>query len=161
MKLIKDLGMRFPTATSKRKSRYGLYECPLCNRQSEVVISNAKRASSCYSCSQAKKKTIHGNSKERLWRIWYVMNDRCSNPNNSVYKYYGAKGVSVCKEWADSYGEFKQWSLANGYKEGMEIDKDKLCKEFGLEVKIYSPKTCIWMSKTDNLKLQNGRKKYG
>ncbi len=61
--------MRFPKDDSKRKARYGIYRCPLCLRQSEVQTGNAKRANGCNSCGQAKKKTTHGQSGLRLWRI--------------------------------------------------------------------------------------------
>ena len=36
-KLIKELGMRFPTELSKRRSRYGLYECPYCSKHWEPI----------------------------------------------------------------------------------------------------------------------------
>lgn len=37
-KLIKDLGMQFPTESSKRKYRYGLYECQYCKKEWEAKI---------------------------------------------------------------------------------------------------------------------------
>ena len=34
------------------------------------------------------------------------MKDRCYNPNNSHFKYYGGKGITVCNEWKDNFKLF-------------------------------------------------------
>lgn len=31
---------------------------------------------------------------------------RCTNPNQSTYRYYGARGISVCPAWAASFKQF-------------------------------------------------------
>lgn len=154
MKLIKDLGMRFPNENSKRKARYGIYECPICNKHSEVQTNNAKRANGCNSCGQAKKKTTHGQSGLRLWRIWSAMNSRCYNKNNTSYRWYGEKGVTVCDEWKNDFFAFKKWSLDNGYSEWLELDKDTICNNNNIHPKIYSPDTCIWIPKVDNIRIK-------
>ncbi len=33
------------------------------------------------------------------YATWYGMIDRCINPSNISYKYYGGRGISVCEEW--------------------------------------------------------------
>lgn len=45
------------------------------------------------------------------------MRKRCNNPNDRVYKYYGACGVKVCDEWDKDFAKFKQWAIANRYDE--------------------------------------------
>jgi hypothetical protein len=30
---------------------------------------------------------------------WYGMVDRCINPKNRAYKYYGSRGITVCERW--------------------------------------------------------------
>ena len=32
-KLIKDLGTQYPTLKSKKKARYGIFQCPYCNKE--------------------------------------------------------------------------------------------------------------------------------
>lgn len=56
MKLIKDLGMKFPTETSKKKKRYGLYECERCKEHIEVVTADVVRRDQkrCKPCSRFK-----------------------------------------------------------------------------------------------------------
>lgn len=43
----------------------------------------------------------HGHSKNQTpeYLIWEGMRARCSNPNHKSHKYYGAKGIRVCKRW--------------------------------------------------------------
>lgn len=67
-------------------------------------------------------KTIHGMSRTRVYHIWNSMKQRCTNPNAKSYKYYGAKGVSVCSEWEDFAG-FCEWAFANGYEDHLTIDR--------------------------------------
>lgn len=43
MKLIKDLGMQYPKPESKRKYRYGLYECPDCSQPTKAQTTSVNR----------------------------------------------------------------------------------------------------------------------
>lgn len=64
-----------------------------------------------------KDPTTHGKSKSRLYEVWSSMKSRCYNPTNARYEHYGAKGISVCDEWRDSFQSFYDWAIANGYNE--------------------------------------------
>lgn len=37
---------------------------------------------------------------------WGNMVQRCTNPKNPMYKYYGARGISVCERWRTSFEAF-------------------------------------------------------
>jgi len=55
-------------------------------------------------------KTTHGCASTKTvrppeYKVWKGMKDRCSNPNSSGYKRYGARGVRVSKDWED-FGKF-------------------------------------------------------
>lgn len=50
------------------------------------------------------------------------MKARCRNPNHKWYRCYGGKGVEVCKEWMN-FEAFYEWSINNGYAEGLTIDR--------------------------------------
>lgn len=52
---------------------------------------------------------------ERLYSVWKGMKSRCYNKNNDAYKYYGARGITVCDEWKLDYGAFRDWAKRNGY----------------------------------------------
>jgi len=159
MELIKDLGMSYPKISSKQKVRFGLYKCPICNEVFKTRVATVKNGTStkCRSCQVIIKNTSHGDTKTRLYNTWARMKYRCNNKNNSAYKWYGAKGTSVCKEWDDSFENFKKWALENGYKEDLVLDKDILCGKHGIFPKIYSPDTCLWITVSENSKERNGR----
>lgn len=53
----------------------------------------------------------HGHRKingkpSPTYNTWYGMKQRCSNPKNKCYKYYGARGISVCSRWLNSFENF-------------------------------------------------------
>ena len=90
--------------------------------------------------------------------------DRCYNENSQGYSTYGAIGVCVAEEWIEDPEEFVDWCLSNGYKSGLDLDKDKLCSIANIEPKIYSPKTCMFIDRTENARFRvriPGRKGIG
>lgn len=78
--------------------------------------------------------------KERLYRIWYGMNQRCQDKTR---KGYGADGVTVCDEWKE-YPAFRKWAFSHGFDEkatGYECSIDRI-NPFGN----YEPSNCRWVS---------------
>ena len=43
----------------------------------------------------------HGLGGTPTYRTWYSMIERCSNPDNASWPFYGAMGVTVCERWLD------------------------------------------------------------
>lgn len=50
----------------------------------------------------------HGMWGSRLHKIWLRMNQRCHNPKCGDFKFYGAKGVSVCDHWRQAFLAFRE-----------------------------------------------------
>lgn len=48
----------------------------------------------------------HGHSKTPTYRSWSSMLARCYNQRNTEYKRYGARGISVCASWRNSFLDF-------------------------------------------------------
>ncbi len=164
MKLIKDLGTR-PIGKNKHMTRYGLFACPICDKQKEIQLrKETLDCPMCRSCSTSKQLTKHGECKRDLktrhplYGVWSDMKQRCYNPKHKMYVSYGKKGVTICKEWIDNPEVFIAWGKENGYEVGLQIDKDKKCIDGDIYPRLYSPETCQFVSFSENLKLRHYKK---
>lgn len=87
--------------------------------------------------------TDNKTSTERLYHVWVSMKQRCYNPNNNRYANYGAKGVTVCKEWLHDYLAFRDWALLAGYDKDAPRGKCTLDRIDPLGN--YEPSNCRWV----------------
>lgn len=83
---------------------------------------------------QGFKYGIRGN---RIYRIYWGMRTRCYNTTDHNYKRYGGRGIKICDEWLNSFEAFRDWSLANGYRDDLSIDRINNDGD-------YEPSNCRW-----------------
>jgi hypothetical protein len=81
----------------------------------------------------------HGLRKSKLYITWANMKQRCYNPNDSHYKWYGGRGVTICDEWKNDFKAFYDWAIANGYRDSLTIDRVDSTKN-------YSPDNCRFIT---------------
>lgn len=85
-------------------------------------------------------------SHTRLHNIWLGMRQRCEKPNCSGYCKYGAKGISVCKEW-QNFENFMDWAITQGYDDTLTLDRIDFTGN-------YEPNNCRWATQRQQ---QNNR----
>lgn len=126
-----------------------------CGVISVVAGSDLKsgHTSSCGCLKEEKFKdrfTTHGQTGSRLHTIWNNMRFRCRNPKATEYRHYGGRGISVCKEWAQSFDVFATWAFESGYNDNLTIDRIDNSGN-------YCPSNCKWatMSEQQNNKQTN------
>lgn len=153
-RLIGETYMRYPTEKSRQKYRYGLYECPYCNKEFESMVQQVKNGGAQSCGCLVGKNTTHGLKSNRFYDTWYNMVKRCNNPKNKNYKNYGARGITVCEEWLD-VATFVAWAESTYPNiEGYTLDRIDNGKG-------YSPENCRWADKTtqaSNQRIQKNNK---
>lgn len=140
MKLIRDLGIRDiyqPKVGTTKRYRYALFLCPVCGGEAERKKADGIKQKKC--CGGKSKIAPKGSP---LHNRYISMTQRCSDKNAVSYKYYGGKGITVCKEWMN-FDNFATWCLANGFEVNKQLDRIDGNKG-------YSPDNCRFISCADN-----------
>ena len=81
------------------------------------------------------------------YSTWVHMKDRCTNPNNDKYSYYGGRGITVCPEWQASFITFLRDMGPRPV--GQTLDRADNSGN-------YNPDNCRWASKS--VQMRNKRK---
>lgn len=73
----------------------------------DAILCGETKSCGCYS----KEKLFIRNLKHGLieipeYHVWLGMKQRCFNVKTEQYKNYGARGITVCKRWLDSFDNF-------------------------------------------------------
>ena len=121
-----------------------------CGRRAIHFINDlrAKKTTQCLHCHNKQAATKHGMHNTTIYYVWSSMKDRCNNPKSTAYKWYGGRGIKVCKRW----GKFERFLEDMGERpKGMTIDRidndGDYCKE-----------NCRWISHQENCRNRKKRR---
>lgn len=178
MRIVDITGQRFGrlTAIKRDGTKYGqsawICKCD-CGNEKTIALQHLKNGTKSCGCltrevapERGRKSCIgdrtrkHGDFGTKLYMVWAAIKRRCYNNNSRYYHEYGGRGITVCDNWKDDYSCFKEWSLVNGYKEGLSIDRVDTNGN-------YEPSNCRWVSmlvqqnnRRNNIKLLYQGKEY-
>lgn len=141
---IKPLGAaRYGRLVPLRHADGGwLCQCD-CGAQKTVTGSHLRtgRVQSCGCLNDEKRNApkTHGMRRSRAWVIWSNMVQRCTNPRNTSFADYGARGITVCERWRD-FGNF----LADMGEPPAGLTLEREQNDQG-----YEPGNCRWASRAE------------
>lgn len=124
-----------------------------CGVERPIMVSNLRagyaKSCGCLRKEERPKMQTHRCLPRGLYKAWDAMRYRCNTETCKGYRNWGGRGITVCPEWESSYEAFRDWSLANGWKPGLSIER--IGNELG-----YSPDNCRWIPRGDqNLNKRN------
>lgn len=72
-----------------------------------AVRCGTTRSCGCYKSEYvANKNRTHGLHDSPLYPVWKTIRQRCYNPKNKDYKYYGAVGIKMSDDWKENFQNF-------------------------------------------------------
>jgi hypothetical protein len=126
----------FLTVTGKSTNNgKGTYKTECICECGKTHFANTSKLRSGRTKSCGCKRTTHGLWGTPEYTIWAAMIQRCNNPNNCNYENYGARGISVCKEWL----RFERFISDMGERPSNKHSIDRLDNDGD-----YTPQNCEW-----------------
>lgn len=86
-------------------------------------------------CLNAERIFKHGQSRTKEYRTWLTMRQRCENPKNAAFQFYGGSGILVCERWK----EFENFRADMGEAPTPKHTIDRIAGTKG-----YEPGNCRW-----------------
>jgi hypothetical protein len=95
----------------------------------------------------------HGKGGTKVYYVWYNMIKRCTDSNNSHYKWYGKRGISVCDSWLKFDNFYTDMGEITLDSKGNLKRLDRIDNNKG-----YSKENCKWSSIIENSRNKSNTK---
>lgn len=142
------------TRTAKSRSARWFMRCDCGNETISNIYNLLNGHSKSCGCLQITSRLKHGyrrgGENRREYSSWYHMKDRCLNPGNMSYQYYGGRGLGVCDRWLGSFENFlSDMGPAPSPHHTLER-KDNLLG--------YCPDNCVWATRKQQSRNTRGNR---
>jgi hypothetical protein len=127
--------------------------CPGCGNSRAVRLSdwNKRKSDYCGPCSRRVLAGLTPSSEPSgkgtaLHNVWRGMRQRCGHISGGHARdiaAYAERGIEVCDEWRLSFSAFQKWAEANGYRDGLILDRKN--NDAG-----YEPGNCRFVGVTES-----------
>lgn len=119
------------------------YICACCKKTIYIQNPRQGKGTECRACMLKNNhfNRKHGFKNTRLYNTWAQMKGRCENAAFIGAKYYSERGKS--------FEPFRDWALANGYADNLQLDR------YPDNNGNYEPSNCRWATPAQNI--QNSR----
>lgn len=140
-----------------QRSSGALWLCACVCGGTAVADSLKLRSGHTTSCGCYRKEVLskltHGQSKAktRTYRTWKEMRQRCMNPSNDKWKWYGGRGIKICATW-NTFEAF--WADMGDRPEGKTLDRIDSDGDYELA-------NCRWATPAEQATTNRGVKRKG
>jgi hypothetical protein len=106
--------------------------------RTQALKSGSTQSCGCYQAAVRTRARSHGMTHDPIYRLWVSMMDRCYRSNVPNFRFYGARGITVCERWHT----FQNFHADMGDRpEGTSLDRIDNSRG-------YEPENCRWSALT-------------
>ena len=95
----------------RRYDRFWLCRCDCGNEKvvrGDRLRNGVTKSCGCLTADKARERATHNMTDSPEYVVWCGIKRRTLRPNNWNFKYYGARGITMCERWQHSFESFYQ-----------------------------------------------------